>query len=169
MITVRQEKPDDGAAIRHVNEEAFGRPEEANLVDALRESGALTVSLVAVSDGVVVGHIAFSPVSLEPGTVAVRAVGLGPMAMLPTHQRQGIGLQLVQAGLDACCEAGYEFVVVLGHPDYYPRCGFVPAKTHGLDCEFEVPEDAFMVKVLREDASAELSGRVGYHPAFNSV
>ena len=169
MVTVREEKPADEAAIRHVNEQAFGSPDEANLVDKLRKNDALAVSLVAVLDDEIVGHIAFSPVNLEPEKVPVRAVGLGPMAVLPAHQRKGIGLQLIQAGLDACEKAGHEFVVVLGYPDYYRQSGFAPAKSHGIHCEFEVPDDVFMVKELHEGTLTEHSGRVRYHPAFHSV
>ena len=169
MVTVREEQAGDEAAIRRVNEQAFGSPAEADLVDALRDSGALTVSLVAVSNEEIVGHIAFSPIALEPEKAPLRAVGLAPMAVLPAHQRRGIGRQLTQAGLEACRRAGAELVVVLGHPDYYPRSGFVPAKPHGFEYEFDGPDEAFMVKELRADAMTEHSGRVRFHPAFDEV
>lgn len=170
MVTVRAERAGDEAAIRQVNEQAFGSPDEADLVDALREDSDLTVSLVALSNKEIVGHIAFSPISLESGRTGRgpgRVVGLAPMAVLPSHQRQGIGLQLIQAGLEACRRAGDDLVLVLGHPDYYPRSGFVPAKPHGFEYEFDGPDEAFMVIELREGALTEYSGRVRFHPAFD--
>src|SRR5512134_1693331 len=98
----------------------------------------------------VVGHILFTPVSLEP-PVPVRIAGLAPMAVRPEHQRSGIGGQLIRAGLDACRGNGYSAVVVLGHPEYYPRFGFAPGHTFGLVCEFPCPPEAFMAIELVPD------------------
>lgn len=173
MVEIRAERAGDEAAVRRVNELAFGRAEEAALVDALRAAARPHVSLVAVDGGRVVGHVFFSPVSLEteggPEDSSFAAMGLAPMAVLPGHQRRGVGSELVRAGLDECRRAGRDVVVVLGHPEYYPRFGFRPAGRAGLRCEYPVPDDTFMVVELRPGALAGRRGLVKYHPAFAGV
>ncbi len=169
MFTIRPEEPEDISAIRHVNTLAFGQPNETDLVDALRHAGVLTISLVAVKDDLVVGHIAFSPVTITSDTSTIEAVGLAPMAVLPEYQRMGTGSQLVKAGLDACRQTDYGIVVVLGHPEYYPRFGFTPSKPHGIVWERDVPEEVFMVQELKEGALAQTQGAVKYCPEFDDV
>jgi putative acetyltransferase len=166
VLTVRPETPEDIDPIRYVNEQAFGQEEEAEIVAKLRDRAALTVSLVASQENEVVGHIAFSPAAIELESLSFEAVTLAPMAVLPAYQKQGIGGQLIRAGLEECRGLGYEVVVVLGHPTYYPRFGFVPAKPKGITCEFEVPEEAFMVLELREGALTGRSGMVKFQPEF---
>jgi putative acetyltransferase len=167
MTSVRVEEPGDVDAIRETNALAFGSPLEAGLVDALRGSEDY-LSLVAAVDGEVVGHILFTPVSLEP-PIDVRVAGLAPMAVRPEHQRTGIGSRLIRAGLDECRRRAYSAVVVLGHPEYYPRFGFVPGHTFGLTCEFPSPPEAFMAIELDADALKGASGLVRYLPAFAEV
>lgn len=169
MIVVRAETTEDYAAVRQVNELAFGRLAEAVLVDKLRAIADPQISLVAVKDAQVVGHIFFSPVSIEIGDSASPALGLGPMAVLPEYQNQGLGSQLVRAGLQECQRIDCNVVVVLGHSEYYPRFGFVPAKQKGLTCEWPVPDEAFMVAELKPDALAGRRGLVKYRPEFNEV
>jgi putative acetyltransferase len=165
--TIRPEESLDTDAVRIVNERAFGQPAEAALVDALRGvTGA--ISLVATIDARVVGHIFFTPVQVGVGPT-VPAVGLAPMAVLPEFQRQGIGSQLVRAGLDACRSQEHGVVVVVGHPTFYPRFGFVPASTVGLECEYDVPPEAFMVLELRPGALALTRGVVRYRAEFSDV
>jgi putative acetyltransferase len=166
---IRDEQPVDYAAIRHVHAHAFGQPQEADLVDALRQAGALLLSLVAVQDQRLVGHIAFSPVTISSDTTTVEALGLGPLGVLPALQRTGIGAQLVTAGLAACRETAYGIVVVLGHPAYYPRFGFTPAQPYGIAWEHGEPTDAFMVYELRPGALAHTRGVVRYRPEFAAV
>lgn len=166
---IRTEQPDDLAAIYQVNLAAFGQPGEARLVDLLREQGALAVSLVAEEEGEVVGQIAFSPVTLERQPEGASAAGLGPMAVLPEHQRKGIGLALIRAGLEACREAGFDLVVVLGHPNYYPKAGFESSAQFDITCKWDVPEEVFMVQALKEGALTQYGGVVHYHPAFDGV
>ena len=169
MPVIRPETPEDVDSIRYVNTQAFGQENESKLIEKLRKNGALTISLVAVHDGEIVGHIAFSPVVVESELSSFEAVALAPMAVLPAYQRKGIGSQMVRAGLKECRRLGHEIVVVLGHPDYYTRFGFVPAKPKGIYCEFEVPEEAWMVLELREDALAGRSGIVKFQPEFHEA
>ena len=131
-VEVRPETPADVEAIRRVNAAAFGRPDEGRVVDALREHAALCVSLVAVEGGRVSGHIAFSLATLGEAAAGAPSRLSGPMAVMPDRQRLGIGSALhVRAGLDACRRLGHNVVVVLGHPAFYPRFGFVTARPLG--------------------------------------
>ena len=167
-LDIRMETPADVAAIREVNEAAFASPAEADLVDALRQGPEQLVSLVAELRGRVVGHVLLSPVSLA-GSMDLPLMGLGPMAVLPTHQRRGIGSALLLQALDQCRDRGCRAVVVLGHPAYYPRFGFVTASRHGLRCEYDVPDEAFMVLELVRGALEGLTGEVIYNEAFRDV
>lgn len=167
MITVRAETAEDIPDVRRVNEAAFGRADEAALVDALRAAAQPQVSLVAELAGRVVGHIFFSPVSIASEESA--ALGLAPMAVLPEHQKQGVGSRLIREGLGECRRIGFDVVVVLGHPEYYPRFGFVPAARKGLRCEYPVPDEVFMVAELKPGALAGRRGLVKYRPEFGGV
>jgi len=169
MVSIRPETPKDADSIRYVNEQAFGQISEAAIVDKLRNRNALTASLVATKENEVVGHIAFSPVTIESEYSSFGAVALAPMAVLPSYQRKGIGSQLVRAGLEECRRLGHDIVVVLGHPDYYPRFGFVSAKQRGIDCEFEVPDEAWMILELEEGILGGRSGTVKYQPEFKEA
>ena len=167
MTTIRLERPDDAAAIRQVIELAFAQPDEADLVEKLRRACADAVSLVAVDDGIV-GHILFTPVVVESGGQRVVGMGLAPMAVHPDWQRRGIGSQLVRSGMDIMRERGCPFVVVVGHPEYYPRFGFERASAHGLASQWEgVPDEAFMALVLDEKAMAGVSGVARYRREFS--
>ena len=166
MIEVRPETPDDVASIREVNTRAFGQEQEANIVDALRANGAAAVSLVATLDGRVVGHILYSPVTLGD---RIRGAALGPMAVLPDCQRQGIGVRLVEAGNRRIEEEGYPFIAVVGHAEYYPKFGFRPASRAGMRCEWDVPDDVFMVLVLDPARMRGVSGMVKYRDEFSTV
>jgi putative acetyltransferase len=169
MIVVRTENLEDRKSVRRVNELAFEQPNEADLVDALRANARPYVSLVAVIDEQVVGHIFFSPVSIESENSAFTAMGLAPMAVLPEYQNQGIGSQLVREGLRECERLGEDIVVVLGHPNYYPRFGFGPASLKGLRSEYDVPDEVFMVAELTEGALVGRTGLVKYDPEFRKV
>src|SRR5688572_22803870 len=128
VMTIRGERPEDASRVRHVNEAAFGRPAEADLVERLRRACQDSLSLVA-EDAAVVGHILFTPVVVESPGRRVLGMGLAPLAVLPDRQRRGVGSQLVRRGLNLLRERGCPFIVVVGHPEYYPRFGFEPAST----------------------------------------
>jgi len=164
-IEIRHELPDDVAAIRDVNKRAFGQDQEGNIVEALRSNGAALLSLVADLNSEIVGHIMFSPITVGDVTGAA----LGPMAVLPEQQRSGIGSKLVEAGIWALKDAGYPFIIVLGHANYYPRFGFVPASRLGIGCKWQVSDDVFMVLVLDQAKMAGVSGIAKYRPEFSTV
>lgn len=165
-ISIRAETEADSAAITSVVERAFPGPAEARLVDELRNAGALCISFVAQIGDSLVGHIAFSPVTLVPEMPFISGLGLAPMAVLPDFQRKGIGSELIRAGLDACRQSEYDFVVVLGHPEYYPRFGFVPGPPRGIRCVYPVPDEVFMIQELTPGALSGVTGIIHYHATF---
>lgn len=166
---IRMETTEDGSAIRVVNRAAFGRAGEGELVDALRAAGAVICSLVADEAGEVVGHVLFSRAVLEDRGVHTAVAGLGPVAVLPVHQGRGVGSALIVAGLTICREKGYDLAVVLGHPAYYPRFGFRPARPLGIRWEHDAPEEAFMVMELQPGTLAGRRGIIRYRPEFDGV
>ncbi len=168
---IRRETPADHGAIADVLRLAFGQDVEANLVAAIR-TGAVwdtCLSLVAVRDACIVGHILFSPIHSQTDHGDVRADALAPMAVLPAHQRQGIGSILMREGLAACRRAGRRIVVVLGHPEYYRRFGFQLAWRHGVQPPFDVPKEAFMVQELVPGGLDGVTGLVRYPAVFDGV
>ena len=166
-LVIRHETPADIPAIRAVNEAAFETGAEATLVDVLRENGKFTLSLVAVLEGEVIGHILFTDIVMEPGGTDVRILGLAPMAVLPAWQGRGIGSALVRRGLEDCRELGYRGVVVLGHPAFYPRFGFAPASRYGITSIYDAPDEAFMALALGDGELPQ--GRAHYQPEFAEV
>jgi len=167
MLTIRKETHGDTLAVRYINKQAFGGDVEPDLIDKLRKRQAFVLSLVAVQENQVVGHILFTPVAIESQSASVSAVALGPMSVLPEFQRQEIGSQLIRAGLEELEKDSHEIVVVLGNPDYYPRFGFSPAGRYGINCEFDVPDEVFMALELSEGALGKVSGTVKYQPEFS--
>lgn len=168
-MIIRPEEPSDMAAIRFVNEQAFGGSGEANAIDALRARGAATLSLVAVIDNRVVGHLFFTPAVIESPDRSWAAIGLAPLAVLPEYQRRGIGSALMDAGLEECRRLGWERVIVLGHPDYYPRFGFERASRYAVRFEFEAPDEACMILALQPGALDGVSGVAKYQPEWTGV
>ena len=177
MYTIRSEEPPDISFVRALHRKAFGRPAEGQLVDVVRAGAETTFCLVAVDDadpqaprsgGGVVAHVLFCPVSIQ-SPKSCKLIGLGPMAVDPDHQRVGLGRRLIEEGLVRCRAAGYDGVVVLGHPAYYPKFGFVLAVTSGIHLEHEVPGDPFMVLELTPQALDGVTGVVRYLPEFLSL
>lgn len=160
MISVRLDAPGDEDSVRVVNTAAFGQPDEAELVDRLRDEGAVLLSAVAETGGRVVGHILFSRMHVE----AAPAVALAPVAVLPEFQRQDVGGRLIRYGLDLLRERDEEIVIVLGHPEYYSRFGFSTEKAGALVSPF--PRDAYMALELRPGALEGVAGTVRYAAAF---
>jgi putative acetyltransferase len=165
-VKIRPEALEDWQQIREVTSRAFGQPDEAELIEALRQEARPFISLVATEHDGVVGQISFSPVTIGADP-SLDCMGLAPMSVAPEWQRRGIGSQLVRAGLDACRQHGIGVVVVLGHPEYYPRFGFVAASRKGLSCQYAVPDEVFMALELTPGALRERSGLVRYHPVFS--
>lgn len=169
MITVRAETPEDHVVVHCINEVAFEQPSEADLVDRLRQIARPYISLVAELEGRVVGHIFFSPVTVESEDSTFVAMGLAPMAVLPEYQRKAIGSLLVRQGLEECRRINHNIVFVLGHPSYYPRFGFLPASSKSLRSEYDVPDEVFMVIELAKGALEGRRGLVKYNPEFAGI
>lgn len=163
---LRREHPDDHSQISQLLERAFEGPVEARLVDRLRSAGGLTHSFVATAEGQIVGHLAFSPISIGGQLQTPPALALAPVAVLPEYQRQGIGSMLIRQGLDDVRRDGHGVVIVLGHENYYPRFGFVPASNWGIQCPFPVDDSHFMALELLPGALGACRGLVGYRPEF---
>ena len=170
MVTIRVEKPEDVKQIYSVNEQAFEDSAEARIVDALRDNCPDTLSLVAEDRGEIVGHIFFSPAEIEWSGAVIKGMGLAPMAVSPDRQRQGIGSQLVKAGLEILEEHGCSYVIVLGHPGFYPKFGFEPASKYGLTCQWEgLPDEAFMVIAMEPSSLLGVKGVVKYMDEFDEA
>jgi len=169
MVLVREETPEDIGAVRNINESAFGQPAEASIVDKLRANCADILSLVAVEGDQVVGHILFSPARIELGEKAVEGMGLAPLAVMPERQREGIGSALVRSGISTLKDRRCPFIIVLGYPGYYPRFGFERASLHGIKCQWEVPDEVFMVLILDKSAMSDACGVARYRPEFDEA
>jgi len=163
-LLIRDEQPRDREQVRKVNEAAFGRSDEADLIDRLRVEGAVLLSLVAEFDGQIIGHILFSRMTVETAQGSVAAVSLAPMAVQPDHQGRKIGSQLVGRGLAQLRDRGERIVIVLGHQHYYPRFGFSSEKARYLASPF--PPEAFMALELSDGALTGIHGAVRYPSAF---
>lgn len=168
---IRSEQVKDIAAIREVNMLAFKGEQEARLVEAIRASTLFVpeLSLVAVTNNEIIGHILFSIISIATSHGDVPTLALAPMAVAPEYQYQGVGSALVRAGLRKCQELGFEHVCVLGHPTFYPKFGFTPSRTKGIEAPFPVPDEVFMVYEIKRGSLAGIIGKVKYPPAFEVV
>lgn len=170
-VTVRVETAADIHAVRKLNKKAFKGNSESKLVDAIREADYFIpgLSLVAEKDGVIVGHILFTPIRIVAVKGETPALALAPMAVLPEFQNKGIGSALVKRGLGECKKAGHKIIVVVGHDEYYPRFGFVKAAVKGLELPFEAPDEVFMALELVPGALDGVKGMVEYPAAFHAV
>lgn len=168
-LTVRLEAPVDAPAIDDIITLAFNRQAEAKLVHTLRSEGLITLALVAEVADQRVGYILFCPVVIFDDQQSHPAISLGPIAVLPDWQHQGVGSVLVQRGLAHLQQAGHTIVTVLGNPAFYTRFGFEPAMNFNIRCQYDVPPAAFMVKVLQSAALCGKRGTVHYPSVFDSV
>jgi putative acetyltransferase len=165
-LLIRPESASDKDAIYTLNSLAFAQTDEADLVNTVREAGQIALSLVALLGDRLVGHVLYSDVSVEHNPEKYKVWGLGPVAVLPDHQRQGVGKQLIYASLDECKSLAVDAVVLLGHTSYYPKFGFEPASNYNLKFKSQDLGDAFMALELSKGVLASLSGAVYYVPAF---
>ncbi len=174
-VRIRREQPGDEVAIREVTSLAFessefGHNGEAGLVEKLRSQNAVSISLVAECDARIVGHILFSPATIEWSCRRCEGLGLAPLSVIPEFQRNGIGSRLMKEGLAAAAESSTEFVIVLGHPEFYPKFGFAPASATNVACEFDdVPDEAFMIRWFKQPSSGDAQGVARYHPVFATL
>ncbi len=162
-MQIREETISDIKATHRVHELAFDSSAEAQLVDLLRSRGVAAISLVAEDEGEIVGHILFSPVSIDPPARGWRALGV-----VRDRQRQGIGKALINEGLQRGKERGFQLVVVLGDPPYYTKYGFMRSKHFELGNEYQADEH-FMVVELTPGVLDSITGVVKYAPEFNEV
>lgn len=166
-VTIREYNKQDAEAVHWLHEHAFDGLDEAGLVEALHDDGAAVLSQVAEEDGKVIGHIVFSELDLQPSPDPPRRlVALAPMAVLPDYQRKGVGDALTRQSLDRLRQAAWDGVIVLGHPEYYPRFGFAPASGFGIAFPGAVPDEAFLALPLKDGGLDGCSGTAVYHPAF---
>lgn len=173
-VIIRQERETDYELTEAVVEKAFKNAEYSDhrehfLIARLRKSSAFLPELSLVAELVgekIVGHIMFSLLTIETDDEQIPVLGLAPVAVLPEHQNRGIGSALIEHGLKECKKLGFKIVVLVGHPNYYPRFGFVPAGSKGLKAPFEVPDEAFMVLELSPGALANIKGTVKHPPEF---
>ena len=171
VINIRKETEKDYEDIKSVNDKAFGQENEGKIVENLRknEKYISDLSLVAEIDNKIVGHILFFPIKVISQKNEYETLSLAPMSVLPNYQKMGIGLKLIAYGIKAAKKAGYTSIIVLGHSDYYPRFGFVPASTFGIKPPFEVPDTAFMALELLPNSLKGKQGTVKYPKEYNEV
>ncbi|MBN1369736.1 MAG: N-acetyltransferase [Dehalococcoidaceae bacterium] len=166
MLNVRVETDNDVTTIYHINAQGFGREKEAEFVNHLRDHHGITLSLVAEYNGLLVGHALFSPVRIEPDGAGFNSVTLTPLAVLPEYQRRGIGSMLVREGMEKIRSLGHDIIFLVGHPEYYPRLGFTQAKPKGFRCEFDVPDEAWMLLEAVKVDCEKLERTVYFRPEF---
>ncbi|SCM95977.1 Uncharacterized protein BWINRASL_03207 [Bacillus mycoides] len=173
MVTIRQEQQNDYSKTEEVVKEAFLNEEfsdktEHELVSRIRKCDAFIpeLSIVAV-DEEIVGHIMLSKITIEQDGTSVESLALAPVSVARGHQKKGIGGKLIVAALEKAKELGYGSVVVLGHPEYYPKFGFKKASEWNIKAPFEVPDEVFMAMELRENALQGVEGIVQYSSAFS--
>lgn len=171
-LHIRQEQQSDFPAVQALLEAAFGQAGEARLVALLRDSDAFVpeLSLVATLHDQIVGHILFSKIIIaDDRHNEFESLALAPVAVIPEHQKQGIGGHLIRAGLEKAIALGFQSVIVLGHEHYYPKFGFLPADKWQIKPPFEVPANVFMGLELVPDGLRHVSGTVLYPEAFDQV
>ncbi len=164
-MKIRKETAADIEAVFEINRSAFPTEEEAQLVNRLRETASPLISLVAEGEQEIIGHILFTPVTLDSDT-NLFLMGLAPMAVNPARQNKGIGTLLARAGIEECRALGAAGLVVLGHPKYYPRFGFSPSANFGIKSKYDGAPEVFMVLELSAEVFAGKAGVISYHSSF---
>ena len=166
-MIIRKEKSEDLQRIYEINEQAFKQKTESELIRKIRASKNFIpkLSLVAVKNGRIVGHILFSKIKIK-GEKEYESLILAPIAVLPELQKQGIGRKLITEGLKKARELGFSSIIVLGHKDYYPKFGFEKASKWKIKCSFDVPDEAFMAIELNSGALKGKSGIIEFPKEF---
>jgi predicted N-acetyltransferase YhbS len=173
MITLRGEANGDHEAIRKLTLSAFagsdlGHNGEADLVGQLHDNSVEQQSFVACINDEIIGHIMFTQVTIRAPQHELSGMGLAPMSVVPQHQKTGVGTKLLNHGIDQLDANGCPFIVVLGHPEYYARFGFLPASEFKISHGFAgIPQDVFFIRFNRNVTLSRISGgRVFYQPEF---
>jgi len=163
-ILIRNERKNDYDQIKKINDLAFGQKNEGKMIEALRKTSDYNylLSLVAEIKDKIVGHVLFYPIKIRNKADKCTLLSLAPMAVHPEYQNKGIGVKLVKRGLEIAKELSFSAVIVVGHPKYYPRFGFIPAKNWEIKLPFDVPDDVFLALELEENALKNCSGTVEY-------
>ncbi|MFK8137772.1 MAG: GNAT family N-acetyltransferase [Bdellovibrionales bacterium] len=168
-IEYREELSGDSEKIFELNKSVFETDAEARLVDALRESKKLLLSMVAVADHKIVGHIAFSPMSIEQQGKR-KLAGLGPMEVATSFQKQGVGSSLINKSEEKLKAMGYDAIFLLGHKEYYPKFGYRPSlPSFGIRSKYDVPDEFFMAKPISDKGLDGLSGTIHYTSEFDEL
>ena len=169
-IIIRNETIEDHQEVFTVNKEAFKQDDESRLIERIRAGKNIVseLSLVAILDENIVGHILFSKIRIL-GEQTTETLSLAPLAVLPTFQKKGIGGLLIRKGLSVALGLGFSSVIVLGHSDYYPKFGFRKASEWHIECPFAAPDEAFMAIELIEGALSGSSGTVEFPKEFDGV
>ncbi|KAA0549101.1 N-acetyltransferase [Bacillus sp. BGMRC 2118] len=169
-MKIRTEQIDDHKSVFELNYKAFGnRDDESNLIERIRKSFNFIpeLSIVAELDGKIVGHLLISKALLKNEVEEIEVLVLAPIAVNPEMQKSGIGSALIKEGLKRSRELHYGLVFLIGHPSYYPRFGFKPGRRHQFELkQFNMPDDVFMVKELREGEELKVGGELLYPEAF---
>lgn len=170
-VNIHPETKDDYTKITEINDLAFGQKNEGKLIEKLRRSENFNpeLSLVAELKGEIIGHILFYPIKINAGSVQFSSLALGPMSVIPAYQRMGAGSQLVVQGLQVAKKLGHKSVIVVGHPEYYPKFGFRQASHWNIKAPFEVPDNAFLAMELVKNELNNNSGVVEYPKEFHDV
>jgi putative acetyltransferase len=171
MVEIRLERDTDHDAIFQLTKLAFGRDIEAKLMELLIKNNIYQkeLSLVAINDDEILGHILFTRISIEPKQENFNAVILGPLAVKPDSQRLGIGSKLIIKGIEVCKSQGYNSILVIGHPKYYPRFGFISASKNGLKSPLPVPDEAFMILELVPKSLKDVKGKIIFPTEFFEI
>ena len=168
-IKIRPENRDDYPSITRLNDLAFEQKTEGKLVENLRKTQEFipSLSLVAEIAGEIAGHILFHPIGIDTAESYRDTLALAPMSVHPEYQRTGIGSELVREGIESARDLGHRSIIVIGHPEYYPRFGFKPASNWGIKAPFDVPDNACLALELVVDALKDANGTIKYPEEFN--
>jgi len=163
-IKIRHERKNDYDEIKRINDLAFGQENEGKMIEALRKTSNYDtrLSLVAILDNNIIGHILFYQVKIKTNQGKLTVLSLAPIAVHPHYQNKGIGSQLVRKGIEVAKDCGFDAIIVVGHPTYYPRFGFKKASIYEIKCPFEVPDEAFLALEIKENILKNCKGTIEF-------